>query len=354
MDNYRNNYNEFNNSLENELYRIIEDLLFQNRRTGQSSTVPNQTPPGYYNRIHDYTMFIQSLRDIVLSYNTNIQDYQNNVSLVLSIIQGMVRNISNENIYNSPNVEIPPLRQRTSRSPNIQRNRPITQNNNSATTTRATTASSTSTNREHLLSYTLYRPTIRYQDANNIRSFFQNISIRPSLQQIENATRTFTYNTSNENFNNQCPITLEHFQDGDIVRQIHHCRHIFHEHAIQSWFQSNVKCPVCRYDIRDYREPSVVNNPDISNNSVTINNTDISDNNIEDNIEDNTEENNENNIEDNNENNNEEQDEYQIEYQNLLENLTNNFANDIQSLFDNNLIRDTSQNYLFEFEINRI
>ena len=331
MDNNRNNYNDINNSLENELYRILEDFLIQNRRTQQSSRVPNQTPPGHYNRIHDYSMFIQSLRDIMLSYNTNIQDYQNNISLVLMMIQTMIRNISNENsgntrnepVYTSPNLHIPtrPLRQTTRRSPNTQPIRPITQNTQSTTT-----PSTTSNNRDHLLSYVLYRPTIRYQDANNIRSFFQNIAIRPTLQQIENATRTFTYNTNNVNFNTQCPITLEDFENGDIVRQIHHCRHTFHEHSIQSWFRSNVKCPVCRYDIRDYREPSVVNNPDISGNP------DISDNNIEEDI-----------IE------NEEQD----EYQNLLENITNNFANDIQSLFDNNLIRDTSQNYLFEFQIER-
>jgi len=33
---------------------------------------------------------------------------------------------------------------------------------------------------------------------------------------------------------------------------IRHCRHIFNTNSLISWFNTNCKCPVCRYDIRNY------------------------------------------------------------------------------------------------------
>jgi hypothetical protein len=60
--------------------------------------------------------------------------------------------------------------------------------------------------------------------------------------------------------NNECPITLEEFADGEQIRQIHHCKHSFKEAAIQNWFRSNVRCPVCRYDIREYVQGDLSNN----------------------------------------------------------------------------------------------
>ena len=51
--------------------------------------------------------------------------------------------------------------------------------------------------------------------------------------------------------------------------QIRHCGHTFQEHAIMNWFQSNTRCPVCRYDIRDYH-PTTENNQE-SNRETTNN-----------------------------------------------------------------------------------
>jgi hypothetical protein len=34
------------------------------------------------------------------------------------------------------------------------------------------------------------------------------------------------------------------------VRQINACGHIFNNQQLELWFRSNVRCPVCRYDIR--------------------------------------------------------------------------------------------------------
>ena len=40
--------------------------------------------------------------------------------------------------------------------------------------------------------------------------------------------------------------------NGEQVFQIKHCGHNFRENALRNWFRTNVRCPVCRYDIRDY------------------------------------------------------------------------------------------------------
>jgi uncharacterized Zn finger protein (UPF0148 family) len=52
--------------------------------------------------------------------------------------------------------------------------------------------------------------------------------------------------------NLSCPITLERFESNTEVLQILGCNHIFNPNSLQQWFQNNVRCPICRYDIRDY------------------------------------------------------------------------------------------------------
>ena len=41
----------------------------------------------------------------------------------------------------------------------------------------------------------------------------------------------------------------------------HHCRHIFFPEQFNQWFSNNVRCPVCRHDIRNTTIPS---NPDLN------------------------------------------------------------------------------------------
>ena len=99
---------------------------------------------------------------------------------------------------------------------------------------------------------------------------FTNVVVRPTEQQIITATRLFEYTDDMTDINNRCPITLEDFQENETVSQIKHCRHTFKEHSIRNWFQNNVRCPVCRYDIRDYVEEGeqVNSNTDLSNNTI--------------------------------------------------------------------------------------
>ena len=44
-------------------------------------------------------------------------------------------------------------------------------------------------------------------------------------------------------------VSVDNIESNE-VRRIMHCRHYFHRTCIDTWFQTNVHCPTCRYDIR--------------------------------------------------------------------------------------------------------
>jgi uncharacterized Zn finger protein (UPF0148 family) len=81
----------------------------------------------------------------------------------------------------------------------------------------------------------------------------ENVVVRPTNTQIRNATQILQYSTHFTQ--RQCPITLEAFEIGREVRRINHCGHIFDNFALIEWFERNVRCPVCRHDIRDTEMP---------------------------------------------------------------------------------------------------
>ena len=89
----------------------------------------------------------------------------------------------------------------------------------------------------------------------NLRTAQENVVIAPTAEQITNSTEELVYSSDVLLSNTSCPITLEDFQDGDALQRILQCRHTFKRAAIQNWFQRNVRCPVCRCDIRDYLRP---------------------------------------------------------------------------------------------------
>jgi hypothetical protein len=113
------------------------------------------------------------------------------------------------------------------------------------------------------------------------------VSVRPSALQIETASRLVRYGDITNPLSESCPISMDSFSIDDQVRQIRHCGHIFMPSEFDEWFQSNVRCPVCRYDIRNYTASSSVSSSvssstiDASNNEISY---DISNNEIGDRI----------------------------------------------------------------------
>jgi hypothetical protein len=150
---------------------------------------------------------------------------------------------------------------------------------------------------------------------NNIASLFNsflntNVVIRPTQEQINNASTVVSYGSIQNPQNDTCPISLDNFQPNDLVRKIHHCGHIFNQSSFNQWFNNSVRCPICRYDIRDYQ----------SNNNNSNNNND----NILDSIDIDTETNNETENETENENKNETENENKNETENENKNETEN------------------------------
>lgn len=84
-------------------------------------------------------------------------------------------------------------------------------------------------------------------------NFMNPVTIRPSLEQINLSTVTSSYDLIENPVNTCCPISTVEFRSDDIVTKILYCGHIFLKIELENWFRSNVRCPLCRYDIRNYR-----------------------------------------------------------------------------------------------------
>lgn len=82
-------------------------------------------------------------------------------------------------------------------------------------------------------------------------NFSDPVLVRPTQQQITSSLEDI------ENSTSTCAICQDLISfDGVKIR---HCNHEFHRSCISSWFGVNVRCPVCRHDIRDQvnQTPSV-------------------------------------------------------------------------------------------------
>jgi hypothetical protein len=152
--------------------------------------------------------------------------------------------------------------------------------------------------------------------SNLFRNFFDPVVIYPTPSQIETATRRVRYCDIISPINRSCPISMDTFNDNDMVTIIRHCGHIFKPEELNTWFRSNCRCPVCRYDIRNY----------VSNNSNNILNENI-------------------NTESINQNSNNSHQNISSENDEERNNIINEFQSPLLNLFQdssNNLIFDSS------------
>jgi len=63
-------------------------------------------------------------------------------------------------------------------------------------------------------------------------------------------------NVVNNEYHDRCPISLENFQENEIICRIRGCGHRFKIQPLINWFNIHTDCPVCRYDVLSY-EPSI-------------------------------------------------------------------------------------------------
>ena len=92
-----------------------------------------------------------------------------------------------------------------------------------------------------------------------IQSEYEDVNIVAQQTEIERNTSQMIFSDIVNPLNTSCPIHLHRFENDSPVTQIIGCGHIFDRNGITNWFQRNVRCPVCRYDIR--------NNPNINTNT---------------------------------------------------------------------------------------
>lgn len=350
----------FEDDLQNIISSYITDNLerfLQNDRTRRRTTTRTRDIlTGNNTSDNNITRIVESLNNNMLMYHMNISDYLNNMNRILdnmqdsnSINQASTRvdeqpGSSNRNFFtttdntnnnnNSTTEQQPPLQARSTyyyrttpllnspilrrrlyanRTPNLSRRNipqptsPI-QNNSMINSQRSPftmlqyLSNNTTPGVDPFSSNELMQEY--FQNLFQNPSLFQNVIVSPTSEQITNATETILYDSNMDFINDRCPITLEEFQENERVVRITHCGHTFGESSIQNWFRTNVRCPVCRFDIRDapvttdsdesfdieYNNNNSNNNnnnnSNNNNNNSNNNNNNSTNANIEDNIED--------------------------------------------------------------------
>lgn len=85
-----------------------------------------------------------------------------------------------------------------------------------------------------------------------LQQFINPVAVAPTEEQLHRATFLTVIQPSAEIV---CPICQDHSSDDNTTgewRYIRHCDHAFHRSCIDHWFQEHVRCPVCRFDIRQH------------------------------------------------------------------------------------------------------
>ena len=143
-------------------------------------------------------------------------------------------NVTNSNITNNYPVNNP----WTSSLNNIINNR--LNNLNSTTSLNATTPLNANPD---LIEVTLYN------NGNRVASNMEDVQIYPSLRTLRSSSTVHMYRNLETQYES-CTICRENFEENSIVRKLN-CGHIFHLNCIDEWLESNIRCPVCRNDLRD-------------------------------------------------------------------------------------------------------
>jgi len=100
--------------------------------------------------------------------------------------------------------------------------------------------------------YNIPPASTEVNDAPTIPNFFNPVTVRPTVQEIERATQITRFGDIANPTNNSCPFSLETFNENDSVTMIRNCGHIFNTTSITNWFDISVRCPICRFDIRNH------------------------------------------------------------------------------------------------------
>lgn len=230
--------NQTNDNISDALLETIINAYLNPPQRSAGSATP-QPPYQSMNQNNPYSLYyslILTLRDTISGYNANTR-------LILDIIRALRQDIA-ANVQPTSNHQRP----QPPPTPFSNQQRFFSRNNHSPT----------GTARQPVRLFNVDLLSSMYTNQPNL----QDVIVRPTANQLNAALETITYAQSARS-QSRCPITLEDFVEGDEVTRIRPCGHVFHTPSIRNWFSNRVRCPVCRCDIRDYREPAQT---DVSNN----------------------------------------------------------------------------------------
>merc|ERR1719322_378493 len=57
-----------------------------------------------------------------------------------------------------------------------------------------------------------------------------------------------------QKFERKCAICLSEFEDGDDLRCLIRCSHVFHVKCVNEWLKENKRCPMCRQFLKQEEE----------------------------------------------------------------------------------------------------
>jgi hypothetical protein len=268
-------------------------------------------------------------------YNDNLRQINsltNSNNEIRTIITNLLNNRSQQNNR---------FRNRNNNTNNRENSTPNTNINNSSHEQRVPYTylySWVDTSDISLLEARRQRP--RQSNLNRVfQRFLDPVEVFPTQAQIETATRRVRYCDIVSPINRSCPISLENFNDTDTVSIIRYCGHIFHTEHLTTWFRTNCRCPICRYDIRDYNSPASSNF--FTNNETNVAGTPNMDNSNEESNTNNT--NNTSNPSNTNNTNNTSNTSNTNNTNNTSNtNNTNNTSNQYINSFLNNLVNDVN------------
>ncbi len=205
------------------------------------------------------TMYNDNYRQIEQLQDSNTRIMTSIINILSSVLNSRTRNRQGTHTNGTSN---PSSRRENNTSPIT--NTTSTSNLNPNGVRRINSSSST-TNSNGLLSFLnseiLRNPSyttnssqsaFRSEISELLQGFLEPIEVFPTQSQIEIATRIVRFSDIVNPINSSCPISMERFNDSDNVSIIRECGHIFSTQEINLWFRSNCRCPICRYDIRNY------------------------------------------------------------------------------------------------------
>lgn len=216
------------------------------------------------------SFMVQTLSNVIRIHSETQTTYNNNMRSLFALLHSTSLNMDNNHNAIIDNIRssyplMSPIRTTVTRN-----TEPVFNNNNRSRWTRTqargryvpnTMIAPVSPNRLRLSREFLNEGNAQHFDSltemmNNLSISFQNVNISPSLREIQTATRCYNYTIAEleDDPDLRCPITHEEFEVNEEVCVIRHCNHKFKKEPLYQWFNSNVRCPVCRFDIREHIE----------------------------------------------------------------------------------------------------